>query len=233
MIYLVHGSDPSSSRKLIVNQFTNKNTQNKIEICAEDISPDRLFELVRTGDIFGNPPFIILDISNLLSQSATEFVSTVSKTPKDATLIIYCSRALPAANVFLKSAAEFGIKVVESELKIESNVFKFVDALFEKNRTQTYLEMQKLLKEDNDHFYLFSMILYGLRNLLGASLSSKKFLSSKPFQKQKLEKQIKNFGSTDFSEIFEYYYNLEKKAKTGDISSEIMLTLAAEKMLNF
>ncbi|OGC62960.1 hypothetical protein A2264_03720 [candidate division WWE3 bacterium RIFOXYA2_FULL_46_9] len=123
------------------------------------------------------------------------------------------------------------IKVFENNPIPSGNIFKFIDSLFNKDRVGTYKELTSLAKDDVDNFYIFSMILYGLRNLIHADIKSVKFQQMQSFQQTKLSQQTKKFGESKLKNLLEELYLLDKRVKTGEIDADLMITIAIEKVL--
>jgi DNA polymerase III delta subunit len=233
MIFLVHGDNTTLSRKLVINQFNNKAFKSKKEIHLNDVSLGTISEVVTAQDLFGEPQFVILDVTGTKPAALEPLLPILRSVPQQNILILFSAKALPKTNILLKFANENNIKVVDNQLVPEGNIFKFVDLLLNQNRTAAYKEMDALLKDGNDPFYLFSMILYGLRNITHAVLKSEKFKMMKPYQQDNLSTRAKKTSLMDIKEAFRYIYNLDKKTKIGEMQPEMMLTLSIEKMLNF
>ena len=114
----------------------------------------------------------------------------------------------------------------------EGNVFRFIDALYSKNRLHTYKELNKLRIEDYDDFYILGMVYYGLRSLAKVLWNAPSSRNYKPFQRSKLETQLQNFNQQTIKTLFAQLYTFEKKAKTGVIAAGLAVTLTIEKVLN-
>jgi DNA polymerase III delta subunit len=212
MIYIVHGEDLPKSRALILNHYKKSGLESKVEVEITDITPEKLYELTHTSDIFGSPQYVVLDVSKAGRLNVEKYIEVLEKTPESVVVVVLSSKALGKMNAFIKESARLNAKVIENALEPESNIFKFVDAVYSKNRTKAYQELQKLLKEDKDQFYIFAMILYGLRT------AKSRFAA--------------NFSESVVKNLFTELYRLDKQVKTSDIDSETMLTLAIEKVLN-
>lgn len=232
MIYIVHGEDTSKSRKLIINQQKKLNVEKNQEHSILDVSPEKLNELINSIDLFGEYPFLILNITNTGRSNFEKQVEILEKTPDKTTVIIYSEKALPKTNIFIKNADSLKAKVIDNPLIPEGNVFRFVDAVFSKRRTFAYKELQSLLEEKHDSFELFAQLQYGLRTTMSAKLNTSAHQEAKSFIKAKAENQAKLFTLETLKELYDYYYSLDKKVKIGEISPEMMLTMAVEKVIN-
>lgn len=232
MIYLVHGDDIAKSRALIANQQKKLGVEKRTEVVLGETGIVSIIETSKSGDLFGNPPFLVVDASKASKTVLDEFANSIEKIGKDAVLIIFFNKELTKTNPVLQKVIPLDIKTSLSVKTVEGNVFKFVDALFSKNRKTAYSQLQNLYKEDADPFYIFSMIVYGIRNLANVAFKSATVFKMNPYVKTKAESQLKNFDETTVKEIYSKLYELDKKAKTGALEPDLALTLAIEKVLN-
>jgi DNA polymerase III delta subunit len=232
MIYIVHGEDFIKSRDQIINQLKKLGVKGKTELAVSDTTPEQIFELACSQSLFAEPQFIVLDITSAGKLNVDGYIEILKKIPADVTVVVLSAKALTKTNAFIKSAAELKAKIISNEKLPASNIFSFVDALFSKQRLKTYQELLKLIKDDEDPFRIFSMILYGLRNIAAAKFGSPAIANYKPFMKSKLEAQSAKFTEENVKNLFDGLYEIDKGAKTGEITPELMVTLAVEKVLN-
>lgn len=232
MIYIVHGNDVSKSRALILNQQKKLNATNKTEINLSDISPEDLLTIIKRVDIFGAHDFLVINASGASPSIAETSVEIFAQTSTDTSLIIYAEKTLTQSNILIRSASKIGAKIIHNELKVEGSVFNLVDAVISKNRRQTYQIMERELNKDADPFELFGILLYGLRSLANTLLNTKSFKKMKPYMQSKYLGFSKKYTLEKIKKLFYQFYVLDKKAKTGEIDPDMMLTLAVENMLN-
>ncbi len=232
MIYIVHGDDYPKSRKLIINQQKKLAMGLKTERDISDITPKELYEIACSFDIFGNAPFVVLNIPATKVADSETYVDVMKKIPTETVLIVLCDRELGRTNTFYKSAEELHARVVLNTETQDSNVFKFVDSLFMKNKLAAYDELEKLTQEDTNTFYILSMILYGLRNITHAKYTTVEFAKKSNFVRNKALVQADNFSTQDINELYMFMYDTDKKLKTGLIDSEVALVYTIEQILN-
>jgi DNA polymerase III delta subunit len=230
MIYLVHGDDYAKSRRLILNQQKKLAMGLKDERDISEFSPRELYETSCSFDIFGNPPFVVFTIPNTKVPDSDEYIKIIKKIPQETVLIILCDRELGRANAFLKSAQKLKAKVVLNNKEQISNIFKFVDSVFSKNKAGAYEELEKLTEEGADPFYILSMLLYGLRNITHAKFATVQFAKKSSFVRDKSVTQANNFSQNDIRNLYEFMYNTDKKLKTGLINQELALVYTLEKI---
>lgn len=232
MIYILHGENISKSRSLIVNQQKKLAIETKTEVDINDITANQLYEMGVAGSLFGDMPFIVLDVTAYRKQSAEDYINALNRLPTETNIIIFAQKTLSKTNPFLSSAEILNAKVLTNTIEEDSNVFRFVDNLFAKNRTATYQELNRLENAGTDQFWIFSMILYGLRNIFNYVYDSPKLDKMKSFQIDKLKKQSEKFSKETVQKLFNDLYGIEKRAKTGSIEIDMFLTSAIEKVLN-
>ena len=232
MIYIVHGDDLVKSRILIQNQQKKVGAESRIEIEIGDITPDQLFEKSHSNDLFGNPPFIVLDVSNTGRSDMEPFIAKLQNVPEQTTIIILSSKTLSKANAFIKNSAVLKAKLNLNEAVPQSNIFNLVGAVFNKQREKAYGELSKLLKDGVSPFEIFSMLFYGLRTVSSAKFESPSFKKLHDFVKRKSQSQSKLFTEKQITDIFEKFRNIDKASKLSEIDEELLIPMAIETVLN-
>ena len=232
MIYIVHGEDLSKSRILIQNQQKKLNAESRIEIDITEVTPEILFEKGCSSDLFGNPPFIVLDVTKAGRLNLEGFLEKIEKIPVSTTIIILSGKSLPKTNIFLKNSQKLKARVNINESLPKSNVFNFVDAVFYKQRDKSYKELSKLLNDGVSPFEIFSMLFYGLRNVSSAKFDSPSFKKMHPFVKSKSQSQSKLFSESELVNFFEEFRKIDMKSKLSEINEELLIPIAIETVLN-
>ena len=232
MIYIVHGDNLAKSRLLITNQQKKVGIETKTETTINDVTPSQIYELGASTSLFGEPPFVVIDITGFRKQSADDYITTLKKLPATAHIILLAQKTLPKSNPFLAAVTTLDAKVIVNTIEDDSNIFRLADYVFSKNRTASYKELYKLSGAGTDNFYIFSMLLFGLRGLFNYIYDSPKVAKLKEFQLAKFKKQAAGFSQTTIKMLFYELYELEKKAKTGLLDPELFVTCAVEKVLN-
>jgi DNA polymerase III delta subunit len=232
MIYIVHGDDISKSRILIQNQQKKLNIESRIEINITDVTPEGIYEKSHSNDLFGNLPFIVLDITLAGRMNMDKYIEMLEKTPVATTIVILSGKSLPQTNAFIKNAVKLNAKINANEMVPQSNIFTFVDAVFYKQREKAYLELSKLLKDQVSPFEILSMFFYGLRSVASAKFSSPAFSKMHDFVKRKTISQSNLFTENQIKNIFEQLRIIDMKAKLSEISEELLIPMAIEKVLN-
>lgn len=232
MIYIVHGDDISKSRILIQNQQRKLGIESRIEVDVTEITPENLYEKACSNDLFGNPPFIVLDITNAGRSNLEPFVKSMEKIPPTTTLIILSNKTLTKTNVFMKETERLKAKLNLSEMAPKSNIFNLIDAIFSKKRDSSYTELSKLMKDQIPPFEILSMIFYGLRTVSSAKFGSPSYKKMHDFVKRKASSQSDKFSDQELRNIFEKLRKLDMKSKLSEVDEELLVPLAIEIVLN-
>jgi len=232
MLYIVHGENLSYSRNIILNQQKKLGFSNRTEIDISEVTPQQLKDMTMSFDLFGKPPFIVFNISGAGRMKLDEYVEALKRIPEQTTLIILSDKELSKTNAFIKNRSEIKAKIVLGQKKPSANIFKFIDFVYNKKRNQAYKELKNLLIEDQDPFYLFSMLIYGLRNIAFVKYGSPQTKKMSPFVKARATSQKRGFSDESFLRLYKELYELDKSMKTGIISSEVVIPYAVEKILN-
>ena len=232
MIYIVHGENYSKSRLQIQGQFKKSESETRVDLELVDTTPDKLLDAVTSKSLFGGNTFVVFDITGSGRTNLDAYVETAARTLKENTLVVLSAKELTKANAFMKSAATLGAHVTLNPEIPQSSIFKFLDAVFSKNRLATYTELKKLNDDATDNIYLISMTAWGLRNLAAAKFNSPKFEKLPPFIKSKAQKQSQNFTEDNVKGFYELVYKSDLETKTGRIAPEAAVISIVEKVLN-
>jgi DNA polymerase III delta subunit len=230
MIFLIHGDDLSKTRLTILKLQERLGAKNKKEVDITDITPEQLRGFTNTFSLFGESPFIAVDISSIGNKKFDDHLKVIEKAPEAATIIFFSNKELGASNFIVKFVKNNG-KIVINKLTPSSSIFNFLDSLFTRNRRSTYQELRKLLINDEDPFHIFSMIVYGIRNLAYVKLESPMAAKMAPFVKSKTVRQSSNFSAANLLELYKEVYLIDKNLKTGLISPDIVIPYTIEKIL--
>jgi len=118
--------------------------------------------------------------------------------------------------------------------KIETDVFKTIDAIAEKNKKQALELLHKHLSKGDSPLYLLSMINFQFRNLiLIKNLVEKDYTSEKiqkstklhPYVVRKSLWQIRKFSSPELKKIYQRIFKVDMDIKRGRIEPELALDL--------
>lgn len=232
MIYILHGTDSTTTYDQLQKIKQQHNVTSSTEVDITDITPTILTTYLNQKEMFSGITCVILNISGLGRSKVDDFIDTISKIPTNTVLIIYSNKELTTANVFIKNASKLKAKVFKNMQKITANVFNFVDSVFIKDRNNSYQQLKELLTTGEEPLYIFSMLIYGLRNIATVKFNSPGFNKMALFVKSKAMQQAKKFSEPTILELFEIFYKLDKQAKLGLIGMDTLPVIAIEKILH-
>ncbi len=114
--------------------------------------------------------------------------------------------------------------------KLEAKIFDLVNAIGEKNKQKALLLKERLLEQGENEFYIFTMIVFQLRNFLKVAECLRKGYKEPRVIKEKtglhpfvLQKTLRNMGGFPLRRIKAIYQlvaNLDKKSKQGKLKME-------------
>ncbi len=120
------------------------------------------------------------------------------------------------------------------DTEAETNIFKTIDAVAEKNKEKALLCAYNHLKKGDNPLYLFSMLGYQFRNLMIVKDLSEKGFSYNdmkeksglhPFVFKKSCEQAGKFSLAELEEIYHNLFEMDLKTKTGQIDPVLALHL--------
>ncbi len=118
--------------------------------------------------------------------------------------------------------------------KIESDIFRTIDAMAQKNKRQALSFLHKHLEKGDNPLYLFSMINYQFRNLLIVKdlmernrpyYAILKTANLHPFVVRKSYEQAGKFSFPELKKIYRKIFQVDLAIKTGKINPETGLDL--------
>jgi len=232
MIYIVHGDDLVKSRALILNQQKKLGCESRLEFEISDITPKELLEKSCSNDLFGNQPFIVLDVTNAGRMNLDPYLNVIKKMPPLTTLIILSGKTLSKSNLFIKKSQELKARPNLNEVTPSSNIFNFIDAVFYKQREKAYKELAKLLKDGVSPFEILPMIFYGIRTVASSKFEAPSYKKLHSFVKSKSSSQAKLFTEEQLKNIFEKFRKIDMKSKLSEIDEELLIPMTIEIVLN-
>lgn len=224
MIFIIHGENYARSREYVGEIKEKVKAKNVSEISVEDVTPVQLFDVLTSGDIFGNNPFVVFDISNAGRKNMDAYINFFEKVSNNTLLIIITSKELAATNVFIKNSTKLNAKIINNKAYPTSNVFAFVDSVFAFDRTGSYKELHKLTTSGEDQIGIFSMMVWSLRNIANAKLNSAARVQPRFYS------IAKRFSEDDIKYLYDEFYTLDKNVKLGLILQDILVPTAIEKV---
>lgn len=231
MLFLLSGSNENSIKKTEREILKRFPANERLSVATKDISASKLLDLTNTFDLLQQAPVITLNFEK--STDPTPFYEVLGKVNPQTHVIFIFPFDLNQNHVFVKNPEN--LKFISGNLSTKqlSDVFKFVDHLYSGNRDAAYKELALLFKEGADRYYLLSMCLYSLRNIFNVLFDSPELTSMKDFPRRKATQHSKAFIPDNVLLLFSYFYDIDKKCKTGLLDIDTGICLVCEKILSY
>lgn len=165
---------------------------------------EELKSALMTVSMFAVSRLIILE-----NPSEDFFLENINLT-EDVTFVIWIDHELTSTKKILKFVSKVGGQIVNFPERKETSIFPFLDLLATRN-PKAFVELKKIKQEGADTFYILTMILYLLRNLVATPKKAPSFVQ------EKLAKQRKNFSKKQVRELYKNVLEIDYKLKTGQL----------------
>ncbi len=235
-----------SKNKKIQEEIEKKLTKipdNSFVVFYENDMPDRrsgIFKKLNKPKI--SQSFNPLERSELLIWTKNKFDEREALIEKNALdkLLDFTGSDLWKLSNEIDKLSLFNKKIIvkDVELLVKSNeagnIFDFVDSLMQKNTKKSYLELKKLLDSGENELYIFTMIVYGIRNLaITKDLVTKNYSQVEiqkqsgihPFALRKIINFANNFTVYDIKRIYSQLAEYDFCIKSGKIEPRLALSL--------
>lgn len=231
MFFLLFGKNDNLIERTVVEISRKYPNTERIYLTAKDITPAKFADIANTFDLLQQAPFITIRFDKTVT--VEPFYEVLSQISSQTHVIFIFPFELSPSHVFIKNPKN--IKIISGDLSLKTtyDVFKYTDYLFSGRRADAYKELSGLLSEGNDGFYILSMCLYSLRNIFNVTFSSPELAGMKDFPKRKAMQYAKAFTKDAVIDLFRYFYEIDKKCKTGLLDIHTALCLVSEKILAY
>ncbi|OGZ71023.1 MAG: DNA polymerase III subunit delta [Candidatus Staskawiczbacteria bacterium RIFCSPHIGHO2_12_FULL_38_11] len=237
-----------------LEEIKNLESFKDVIVVHESQTADQRTKLFKSLTKGKSQEFKLLDGKNIKTWVQKEFVSLreISHSEKklnqdinnDALdlLLSYAGRDLWRLSSEIKKLADFknGAVVKKDDIElhvrpnIETEIFKTIDAIGQKNKRQALAFLQKHLENGDSPFYVLSMIAYQFKNLLivkelaqkgmmYASIVKKSGLH--PFVVKKTYFMCNQFSFEELKRIYRNIFQIDAAIKIGKIEAETALDL--------
>jgi len=126
------------------------------------------------------------------------------------------------------SNSKIQITDVETMIKpeVDLNIFEMVDAIGHKNKAKALKLFNQHLEDGADEYYLLSMFVYQIRNLIKVKTAEAiELLGLHPFVAKKTEQQANNFTFEELKKIYRQLMTIDFESKLGKINTQTALEL--------
>jgi len=237
-------SDKDFKEKLFDNLSLFLRTKDIIVLHEEGkiLEKDKLLKSLKTkAKVQEFPLFSGIKLKNWLKQEFAEFKTEISPEATDK-IINFVGNDLWQMSNEVKKLVSFknGKKVNAEDVelmvkpKIESDIFKTIDAIAAKNRRLALLFIHNHLEKGDNPVYLLSMVNFQFRNLLIIKeliekqkpyYAIAKITKLHPFVVRKSYEQAVRFSFAELKKIYQQLFEADLAIKTGKMDSEAALDL--------
>lgn len=242
MLYVLHGENIVASRDFIL-ALKKSQKAHLLEFKSSETTISQILTSYFTSDLFGQKTAVVVDVTSDKSFDFKSLLESLKKGKSENDLVFFSSKVFGKTHYLLKEVGtskpeesgtlgqpNLSLIVKEFKEELKPNVFNFLDALFAKQKTNAYKEFNSLTKSGVDEFEIFTMILFGLRNLSFALFDSSALAKLHPFVKNKTVSQAKKFRREEVSKIYDFLYMHDLQVKTGKGSLDVTIPLLIEKL---
>lgn len=225
MLYVIHGSDTDTAHaklKSLVEQLHARRPEAEVfRVEAEDVTRDRLLELIESQGLFEQKYIVIL--KHVLQDSGIrdevlEYVSAMREAPH---VFVLFERALDAKTVeVLRVHAE---KVQEytatshTPARPEPNLFAVADALGARDKKQCWVALHRALAAGASPEEIHGIVVWQVKAmLLAADAESAKAAGLKPYPYKKAHGFLRQYSRAECRQLLRRLVMLYHDARRGD-----------------
>lgn len=217
-LVLLHGAAINSSRKKLID-IKNKFDVNNVVVFDEGSDVQVILGSLMT------PSLLSADQLFILENPPEDLTFDLALITNHLSLILWFDHELSEKKPIMEYVKKAKGQILYFPEGKEISVFPFLDFLVAKDR-KAFIEMDKLKKKGFDIFYLITMTFYLLRNLVATPKNAK------PFLKEKLARQRKNFSPEDLKNLYKNMLEIDFKLKSGLLEKEQAEFILVNKFLN-
>lgn len=222
MINLFYGADLSSSRREFL-RFKEGFSPAEVTLLSEDAKVISLLAALQATPLFGSRR--LFTIESFSGKTAllkdTSFLEYLPRLPKEVTLGIWVGENLLESSLFLKALRKMKADVSLFKEKKGGSVFPFLASLLSGNRAAAYRDLTTLIREEQNEFYILTMIAWQLRQLLLYSYDPRSPLISS-YSRTALSNIAKRYSLSRLEELYRSLHQVDRKSKSGsDINFEL------------
>ncbi len=202
MIYAFVGTD-TEKRSAAVSAFLGKSSGTVIRFNDTGDDPGRLHDLIGGGDLFGGGYVIVID-SILDSGFGEAVMGQLERLAESTNTFVIIETAIPKARLaeiaeVAENVAEFAAAKKKSDA---FNIFSITDAFGARDKKNSWVLMQKALRQDISAEEILNILIWQVKNLLLAKgAKSMKETGLSPFVHDKSLKYSNNFEAKELEGI--------------------------------
>jgi len=219
MLTIIHGNDVASSRKFFLEE--KKRLDAAIILREDEINLTSLAQVLDGGGLFEEVRSVFIE----------DFLTKRQKSIEKEAVVAYLTAQAKTHSIVLWEGKELAVgslnsfkQAVIKAFKLPSSLFAFLDALRPGNGRQLIQLFHQTL-ESTEAEMVFFMLVRQLRILLCMSEGGNNTISEvariAPWQRGKLEGQMKTFGKEKLEGLYIRLFSIEVGQKTGGLQSSL------------
>lgn len=215
MIYLYYGSDLAASRREFL-RYKAGFPEGDVVSLSEDTKPAELISVLSCAPLFSSERNLTLEFFSassplLKDKNLSDYLSHL---PSSSNLAFWVGTDLPESSVFLKTLKKLKAEIFQFKGKKAGSVFPFLTALLSGSRKSAYWELLKLLRDEQNEFFILTMITWQIRQLL-TYLYNPKSPSIPAYTKSSLSRLSGRFSISQVEGIYRHLHRVDVKSKSG------------------
>ena len=220
MLTIIHGADIVASRKFFLNE--KQRFADSVFLRQDEVSLTHLAQILDGGGLFEDSKTLFIE----------QFLTEKKKSAEKDAIIEFLIKQAGTHTITLwegkehTTAALNAIKGAKIEaFKLSSSLFTFLDAIKPGNG-KTLINLFHQTLETTEPEMIFFMLIRQMRVLLCLSDGNNETISEvsrmSPWQKSKVEKQVKSFDKELLRKLFAQLFEIEIAQKTGGLASSLI-----------
>lgn len=234
MIYLLHGKDNIKAKQklseIIQALLAKKGKEGRFsffEINDESFNKDELRQLINSRHLFGEKNLIALKNTLQNKEAASFCAENISSIASSENIFLFLEKEVED-NIFkefkMHAAKILEFKKQENPKQKNTDIFKFTDAIAQKNKKTAWLWLQTLLARGEGDEEIFWKIFWQLKNIAATKPHQEKtpealaeILKIHPFVAKKNLVAARSFSEQEISQLAEILIEIYRKNRFNKI----------------
>ena len=220
MLYLLHGENVGASRQALIDLKKNYSPDSVSVFDAKNFDEGGFLRACETPSLLSDRRLVVVE--NKPPSSTIQQFNNLTIYPS-VDLVFWLGEELKPSNKLFKQVKADGGQIRHFRPTIPKHVFGFLDALGYKNKQKAFLELHRLLDQGESPVYLWTMMVWEVRNLLKVQSAKGKVQNVHPYVLRKLQQQVRNFDEGELVKIFKRLLEAETALKTMQLDPVLVL----------
>lgn len=219
MITIFHGEDIVKSREGFLEE--KQKHPDALYFDGKKLTNTDITQALEGNELFSTSKTVFIDeffSKRKQSKETDEIIDVISKN-HDVHVFFWESKGLGAKELHRSKQATL------KQFRLPQTIFAFLDSIKPRNG-KTSVQLFHRTLSDEDEQFVFFMLIKHIRLLLAlfekhTTASIEEIMKMAPWQKNKLEKQAKNFSIEQLITVYNKLFHVDLGQKTGTLSSSL------------